>query len=78
MMSNLKLIKDWCDKNINRVAWQRIGLEIFDELSDEGFDFDQLDDPKASDTISESVFNIINDKIIEIYQKSIDKKEVGV
>ncbi len=78
MISNLKLIKDWCDANINSVAWQRIGLELFDELSNEGIDFDQIDNPTASDEVSEKVFEAINEKIKAIYQKSIDRKTVEI
>jgi len=77
-MINLKLIKDWYDTNINTLAWQRIGLELFEELSNVGLDFDQIDNPKATDEISVETFEIINAKTLEVYNLKIERKKVEV
>ncbi len=73
---NLKLIKDWCDTEINVMAWQRIGLELFDELSNAGLDYDQIENPSNTDEISVEVFELINSKVIEIYEFSINREMV--
>ncbi len=75
-MINLKILKDWCDVEINAVAWQRIGLELFDELSSAGLDYDQIESPSNTEEISVEIFELINNKVIEIYEISIEREMV--
>ncbi len=73
---NLKLTKDWCNSYINEFAWKRIGLELYDKLLGAGIDFDQINNPKNSDLISAEIFELINNKAIEVYDIAIEREIV--
>jgi len=60
-------LKKWCEKNLNAMAWQRLILELYDELSTISSDLDILDNPKEGDLLSNEVFDLFAKKISEIY-----------
>jgi len=77
MRVKIELLKKWCDDNINAMAWQRLGLELFDELSSLGVDFDHLDNHSESDQLSIEAFELIKSKISKIYQVEIEHNMVN-
>ncbi len=68
-----EVLKKWCDTNISAMAWQRLGLELFDELDALNINFDQLEEPSKTDELSDEAFVIFKSKIEEIYQVSLEE-----
>lgn len=69
-MQALKL-KNWCDKHLSPVAWQRIVVKVSPEFRGSGLNIKNLTDPDDQIILSDQQFGIIKKAISETYSTEV-------
>lgn len=64
-------IKEWCDKNLTTVAWQRIVVKVSPQFRGTGLTLTKLLNPDASIVLDDQQYRSIKEAIEETYQVSV-------
>lgn len=67
-------LKNWCNKSITPLAWQRIIIKILPELRDKGFELNQLEEPTPDMTFGEDEFQLFTSSLDAVYKIEFPKE----
>ncbi|WP_221407473.1 hypothetical protein [Reichenbachiella agariperforans] len=67
-------LKNWCNKNITPLAWQRIIIKVLPQLREKGFELDELEDPNNDRLFQEEEFKLFTDALDTLYNISFPKE----
>lgn len=68
MKVNLLLLKQWCERDLSPMAWQRIVLRAYGCLKDKGYFIKELQNPPADMNLEGEDLAAICDAIRELYK----------
>lgn len=69
-MNALK-IKNWCDKNITPMAWQRIVMKNLDVFKTKGWGLTEMNNPSDAIILDAAMADAVKATIKELYQIEI-------
>ncbi|SMD37732.1 hypothetical protein SAMN04488029_3433 [Reichenbachiella faecimaris] len=67
-------LKNWCNKSITPLAWQRIIIKILPEMRDRGFELNALEDPAPDLTFGEEEFQLFTNSLDTVYKITFPKE----
>lgn len=68
------ILKNWCNKNITPLAWQRIIIKILPQLRDKGFSLEDLENPQADHVFGDTEFGLFANTLESLYNISFPKE----
>ena len=74
MKIRLLVLKNWCNKNITPLAWQRIVLRILPQLRDRGFDLYDLENPDETQYFGDTEFGYFTGALEGMYGITFPKE----
>lgn len=74
----VRSIKNWCEEKLTPVAWARVLVRTLPILRDYGYDFTEMQNPKASTRIHHDYYLVIRATLIEIYKQEYKAHETEV
>ncbi len=61
-------VKEWCDKNLSPVAWQRIVVKVSPEFRGSGLTIKDLTNPEKSIQLDDAQYEVIKNAIQVTYE----------
>lgn len=74
MKIKVVILKNWCNKNITPLAWQRIVLKVLPELRACGFELNQLEEPTPDMVFGEKEFEHFSRSLDTVYKIEFPKE----
>lgn len=67
-------LKNWCNKSITPLAWQRVIIKILPELREKGFELNQLEEPTPDMIFGEDEFQLFTNSLDAVYKIEFPKE----
>ena len=67
-------LKNWCNKNITPLAWQRVIIKLLPQLRSKGFELSHLEDPQPELIFGDAELVLISGALNELYKISLPKE----
>ncbi len=77
MKANLLLLKQWCERDLSPMAWQRIALQAYARLRDKGYSIKELQNPPADMNLEGEDLAAICDAIRELYKTDVPLNDLA-
>lgn len=74
MKIKVVILKNWCNKNITPLAWQRIIIKVLPQYRERGFSLEDLENPQDNHVFGDEEFRLFTTTLETLYGISFPKE----
>lgn len=67
-------LKNWCNKSITPLAWQRVIIKILPEMRERGFELQSLEEPTPDLVFGDEEFKLFASSLDTVYKITFPKE----
>lgn len=74
MKIKVATLKNWCNKNITPLAWQRVVIKILPAMREKGFELEELENPGDNHFFQDAEFKLFAETLNDLYKITFPKE----